>query len=192
MAQSVDDLISELEQQTENSNIETSAPADHPSFDAPIEETEQKPADQAPVEEPVSKSSAKDMAKWCVDLFSGFMKMTFVPLYKWAILEEGDIKKMATFQQQHKGKSEKEVEDIISSDSTLWPVVNRFDRYMEATKNAGLTDEEKDMVIDPLANYIVANNLKLSPGWMLVLAIAFVMLPRLTRLIPSTSKTAEA
>lgn len=190
MAQTVDELISELEQQTENSTIETSAPAEQPAFDEHQEQPEQKTEPAA--EEPVSKSSANEMAKFCVNMFSGLMKMLFVPLYKWSILEEGDIKKMREFRNKHKGQSEKQMEEALSNDSPMWPVVTRFDKYMEAVDGAALTDEEKDMIIDPLSNCIVHYNWKFSPGWMLALAVSFVILPRITRLIPSGGKTEEA
>lgn len=183
----VDTLISELNQETENATMHIAPDSSAGGGDHFDEHREEPPAPdpEKPAEEPITKSAAQSTAKFFVNMISGMMKMIFVPLYKYAILEPGDIKTMKDLRQKHKGATDKEVEEVISSNDKLWPVVNRFDQYMDAVKAVAFTEEEKEMLIEPLADCIVHYNWKLSPGWMLGLALCMVMLPRFTRMIPN-------
>lgn len=184
----VNQLIEELNKQTEQTISEPVIEDTHFEEAAPAEET---PTTEQEPEEQVSASGAKSMAEFMVRMFSAMMKMVFTPLYKLTILEDTDVQRMDEFRKKHAGQTEKQMEEALHSDHAMWPVVNRFDQYMAAVREIGLTKEEQEMIITPLSECIVKYNWKLSPGWMLVVAMLMVMLPRVTRLIPDTNK-AEA
>lgn len=185
----VNELINELNKETETIKTEPVIEDAHFEEAAPAVESTQQ--EEPPVEEQMSTGAAKSMAGFMVNMFSAFMKMVFTPLYKMTILEETDVQRMDEFRKRHAGQTEKQMEEALHSDHAMWPVVNRFDQYMAAVKEIGLTKEEQEMIITPLTECIVKYNWKLSPGWMLVVAMLMVMLPRVTRLIPDTNK-AEA
>lgn len=189
-SQTVEDLINELNEKTDTSaaggthpiHVEHTGPDD---FSAPAEPVKQ----ETPPEPPFSLEKAKSNAVSWVKRFSTLMKSAFVPLYKWTVLAKGDIKKMEDFTRDNKGKSEQQVEDALHSDHELWPVANRFDKYMAAVKEIALTDEEINDIAEPLSELIMKyKKLQLSPEWMLAIAVFFVMLPRLQPMMPDLSK----
>lgn len=196
-----DDLINDLRQETENAGLGRSTaqePASDPAsepidsgdageyhFDPPSGESER-------VEPQLDSGAAKSIAMRYVKMFSSFMKMILTPLYRVTILEKDDIEKMREFNQKNRGKSEKEMDEAVHSDHEMWPVVNRFDQYMKAIKEIPLDDDEKEMIATPLGEVIQKyKSLQLSPEWMLLIAVAMVMLPRIVKLIPDVNK-AEA
>lgn len=196
----VNDLIDDLRQETENAGIGKSTPEETPEkpaqppagddsgeyhFDPPLGETQ-------PQDPPIDIGKAQSIAMRYVKMFSSFMKMLLTPLYRKTILEDDDIKKMQAFRQKHHGKSEKEMDEAVHSDHDMWPVVNRFDQYMKAVQEIPLDEDEKKMIAEPLGEVIQKYKaFQLSPEWMLLIAVAMVMFPRMVKLIPDVNK-AEA
>jgi hypothetical protein len=132
-----------------------------------------------------AKSTAKTWTKW----LSSLMRFTFPYFYKRTILAKGDVEKMKVFVDQHKGMSEKQMEDAINNDQEMFSVNTRFDRYLKAIDSVKFTDEEMDYIAEPLSDLIIKyRHLQLGPEWSLVLAVAIVMLPRFEPMFPGLGK----
>jgi hypothetical protein len=188
------DLINELKQQTENSTINNTIEGNHEAekFSSPAEEHFEPVVDelqqQAPEPE-FTSSAAKSTARRYLQMASSFLKLILRPIYKKTILQKQDISKMAEFNRKNSGKSEKQMEEALHSESEMWPVVNRFERYMKAVKEIPFDDDELEMMATPLSELIIKHKaLRLSPEWMMVIAVSMVMLPRITNMIPTDEK----
>ncbi len=173
-------------------------PEKQPQFNTPDSPPPTSPIDKpidTPAAEQVSQKlewtadKAKATANTWVKWFNSFMKLSFPWFYKKTILEKGDEKKMADFVRLHRGKTEKEMQDIISNDDNLWPVQNRFDRYLKAMEAAPLSSEEMEFIAEPLSELIIKYRwMQLGPEWSLVIAVLLIMLPRLEPVIPGLKK----
>ncbi len=182
-----DTLLQELAQETEGSNQKGDMHI-APETEIPATNFDQEPAPEAkplgedPVE--IDAKTNKTAARY-VKMFSAIMKMIFKPIYKRTLLEPGDIEKMRDLQNQNRGRSDKSIEEAISSDNALWPVVNRFDKYMKAVEDIALDKEEIEMLAEPLAEVLHKyKKSQLSPEWMLVISTGMVMIPRLAPMMP--------
>lgn len=183
-----DDLLNELKEQTESRQGQEETP-DANSVESTFEEV---PAtlrinndEPEPVE--IDAKTHKSAARY-VKMFSALMKMVFKPIYRRTLLEPGDIEKMRDLQNKNRGRSDKSIDEVISSDSELWPVVNRFDKYMKAVDEIALDKEEIEMLAEPLAE--VMHKYKksiLSPEWTLVISAGMIMVPRLAPMMPDIS-----
>jgi hypothetical protein len=144
------------------------------------------------VKEPFTEDKAKSMAGTWVKWFNSVLKLSFPWFYRKTILAKGDEEKMAAFVRKNRGKTEREMQDAISNDDTLWPVQTRFDRYMKALEAAPLSEEEMQFISEPLSELIIKYRwMQLGPEWSLVIAVFLVMLPRLEPVIPGLRKLFE-
>jgi hypothetical protein len=198
------DLINDLKQETENSrlHINTDSPPAEQTPDSggaqssdqhfdPVSPEEQSKLTGQPDPE-YSPVAAKSAADRYVKMFSSFLKLILTPLYRKTILHKEDPKKMDEFRRKHAGQSEKQMDEAVHSDHEMWPVVNRFDQYMKAVAEIPLDEDERDMIATPLSDVLYRyRSFRLSPGWMLIVAVCIVMLPRLVSLIPDVNKAAE-
>lgn len=151
---------------------------------AETNEGPKQPNPNAPVDEPITAAKAQSMAQRWVKTFSSVMKFGFSFLYKKTILQPGDEKAMGDFVRDHKGQSEKEMQDAIHTGHPLFDVSNRFEKYMKAVEEIPLSQDEIDSIAEPLQELIIKyKNLQLGPEWMLVISVGIVMLPRLSPMI---------
>lgn len=186
----VTDLIDQLKQETEQAPI---APQVFTPDDT--ETTSFEPAttehlkDQEDPDPTITQDKASSMARSWVKMFSSLMKLVFKPIYKKTILAKGDIEKMEAFRQKNAGMSEKQMEEALHSEHDLYPVANRFDRFMKAVEDLPLDQDEIDSIANPLSEVIVKyRKLQLGPEWMLLFAVCLVMVPRLSPMMPDLSK----
>jgi hypothetical protein len=198
MTDNAEDLIAELRQETENAGIGSTSsepkerPAEEINIESDFEQSADQPRPEQPQEPELTPTAVKGMAHRYVKMASTFLKMILTPLYRKTILIKGDVEKMDAFRKKHSGKSEKQMDEALTSDDAMWPVVNRFDAYMKAVKDIPFDEDETDMIAIPLAELIVKYKaLRLSPEWMFVIAIGMTMLPRLTKLMPDVNQAEQ-
>ncbi len=183
----VEKMIADLNNQSETNQPAPPVVEELKTVEEPVK-TEQKSAPDQVVKD-ISPDKARTMATRWVKTFSNAMKVFFSWTYRKSILKPGDEQAMAEFVKAHKGESEKQMQDAITSDSPMYDVSNRFDKYMKACESIPLDQDEIDSIAEPLQELIVKyKTLQLSPEWMLVISVAFVMLPRVTPLMPDLSK----
>lgn len=176
----VDDLLRELENETEGDARFQEEVKEKETGDSRPEDFEPQPP-KPPAEEPFTSDKAMGTARTWVKWFNSAMKMFMPWLYRKSVLEEGDQERMGAWvrDQKRQGRSEREMEEAISSDSSMWPVKNRFDRYLKACEEVPLNAEEMEMIAEPLSQLIIKyKTLQLGPEWSLVIAVFIVMLPR--------------
>lgn len=197
MADNVDDLINQLNEATESDQREEQKPeapkpTDQPAANPTDFEPGPEPAAAKPVEAFTpdrARATANTWLKW----FNSLLKISFPYLYKKTVLRPGDQERMAQFVRSNAGKSEREMETIISSDDTMWPVKTRFDKYLKACEEIELSQDEINHIAEPLAELIVKYRwMQLSPEWSLVIAVCIVMLPRFEPMIPNLAKVFNA
>lgn len=188
--ENADSLIQELNQETENANNTRSetkvepTPINDEHFEEEVQPVQPKPEAPAPTQAMIRKMAAS----W-VNKFNTLIRMIFTPIYKMKILEEGDIEKIAAFRKKNPGLSDAKLDEAIHNDSEMWPVVNRMDKFMKVVKEVPFTEEEKEDLIEPLAQLIEKyKKLQLGPEWMLAISVFLVMLPRIEPLFPNISK----
>jgi hypothetical protein len=189
----VNELISELSAETENDQREASQQQAQPKpeFDKTDFDLTQEPTDkpESQINNTITPDKAKSTAQTWIKWFNSLMKMGFPYLYKKSVLKKGDQEKMAEFVRTHAGQSEKQMEEAISSDDNLWPVKNRFDKYIKACDEIPLSQEEIEYIAEPLSELIIKYKfMQLSPEWSLVIAVLIVMLPRFEPLMPGIGK----
>jgi len=186
----VEELISQLNEKTENDKTETVEPvqAARPNRDDFTEPPNDINAPKAS-EQIFNTDKAKGMAQTWLKWLNSLMKIGFPYFYRSTVLAKGDQERMAAFVRSHAGHSEKQMEEAISSDNEMWPVKTRFDRYLKACEEVPLSQEEIDYIAEPLSELIVKYRfLQLSPEWSLVIAVLIVMMPRFEPMIPGLSK----
>lgn len=192
----VNELISELSNETENDQREASqqqAPQPKPEFNKTDFDLEQEPTDkpESQINNTITPDKAKSTAQTWIKWFNSLMKMGFPYLYKKSVLKKGDQEKMNEFVRTQKaaGQSERQMEEAISSDNELWPVKNRFDKYLKACDEIPLSQDEIDYIAEPLSELIIKYKfMQLSPEWSLVIAVLIVMLPRFEPFMPGIGK----
>lgn len=199
----IEELVSQLNKETETASTALPpTPSDPaPDFKLPkgqFESEEEDPggttepglnAKQAAEAIPYTTDKALKTARSWVRSFSKLLKMIFKPVYRGTVLAKGDIEKMQEFRNKNRGLSETQMEEALHSQHDLYPVANRFDKYLKAVESIELEQDEIDAIAEPLSECIIKyRNLQLGPEWMLLFAVAMVMLPRLTPMIPDLSK----
>jgi hypothetical protein len=141
------------------------------------EEVRQEPA--------LSRSTIEKMAASWINRLDTFNRLVYTPLYRWSILEKEDLKQYQEFKRKHSGESEKEVSEAIKSDDAMWNISQRMDKCATAINKVPYTKEEKEDLIQPMADLIEKyKKLQLGPEWMFVIAFGFSTLARIEPFIP--------
>lgn len=134
---------------------------------------------------PLSRSQIEKMATSWINRLDTFQRMVYSPLYRWSILERDDLKQYEEFKRKHTGESEKEVSDALKSDDAMWSVAQRMDKCAKAIEKLPYTKEEKEDLIQPMADLIEKyKKLQLGPEWMFLIAFGFSTLARIEPFVP--------
>jgi hypothetical protein len=148
-------------------------------------ETEKDPENEIPL----SKAEIKKAAKRWIGLFDKMQKPFLVNAYEKAILKPGDEQLLKSHQKNVDLTGPKKIKDAISENDDLYYVLKRYDEYIDACKNIPFSEEEKEMIAEPLAELVEKyKKMHLSPEMALVAAVVMVMLPRVEPLFPQFFK----
>lgn len=198
MPTNIEELVSQLNKETETASTTLPPPSepatttvqDNGAFEEePRRVTEEDLTDKQEPVSPYTADKALKTARSWVRSFSKLLKMIFKPVYRGTVLAKGDIEKMQEFRNKNRGLSETQMEEALHSQHDLYPVANRFDKYLKAVESIELEQDEIDAIAEPLSECIIKyRSLQLGPEWMLLFAVAMVMLPRLTPMMPDLSK----
>lgn len=186
----VQDLINDLNKATENDVRETATLNEEPpapnkdDFSAP-EPPPLNDSGAPKASEIFTTEKAKSTAHTWVKWFNSLMKMSFPWFYEKTVLRKGDKEKMSDFVARNKDKSEVEMSYLSATDPEMRPVTNRFERYAKACEQVPLSEDEMNMIAEPLSELIIKYKaMQLGPEWSLVIAVFIVMLPRFEPLMP--------
>lgn len=197
----VDDLLSRLHRATESKPepvIPDEPPLAGPGLTAtPLGESLQEATDPVPGSEgnPPPAEPAKPpidsgaLAETLIKFVSNVFEVGGKKVYAAAILEEGDIEKINEVNREIRLATpvapEETLKLAIEREPTLAEVVLRFDAYHTAVKGAPFTDDEKQLLRQPLADVIEKYSwLHLGPEMILLITVCIVMTPRITPLFP--------
>lgn len=184
----VNQLLEELKQETEGGAKSKSPEPDIIEPEVEVIEEGKNNFESGPAPKEVEDpESAKKSSSRYIKLLNLFMVMSFPPIYRATILEPDDIKKMSEYRRKNSGKTDKQIDDALHSDDEMWPIVNRFDKYMKAVQDIPLDADEQEMLAEPLAEVLTKyKKAHLSPGWQLAITAALIMAPRIIPTLPDS------
>jgi hypothetical protein len=159
---------------------------DPDDFDEPEEEAPEEPQPEEPVKD---KSFYKRSAARMVKAFSSLLKVGAKKVYKKSVLKPGDIEEMSELKKRIElsGKpQDRAIADAVSDNDKLYHVFKRFEEYDRLVKEAPLTEEEQEILIEPLSEVIEKHKfLQAGPEAALLMAVLIIMLPRLEPMFPN-------
>lgn len=128
-------------------------------------------------------------ARQFVEFFSSALEIGGKTLYPRYMLEEGDAEKLRETNRIIRLSApvspDETLRQEIEKDQTLADVVLRFERFQKAVEGAPLSQEEKTMLIDPLATVIEKYHfLQAGPELILFMVVVVIMTPRILPLFP--------
>jgi hypothetical protein len=138
---------------------------------------------------PLSKEALKKASLRWIGLFDHLQKPFLVNAYSKAILKPGDTEALTDAQKRYDLSNEKKIQEAVSENDHLYGILKRFDEYQQAIKGISFTEEEKEMIAEPLAEVVeIYKNMHMSPQMALLAAVAMVMLPRIEPIFPQLFK----
>jgi len=127
---------------------------------------------QPKVKPRLSEKEYEQSAEMTIMLFDGIQTLTLPYLYQKSIFTRDEIKKLKELNERYK----KPEVDLSEEDQKL---LDKYHDYKELSDNVPFTEQEIDLLKNPLAKVYSKYNVHVGPEFLLLGAIATVMGPRL-------------
>ena len=124
------------------------------------------------VKKTLSFSEQKESAKMVVATYDAIQTLTFPFLYKKALFSREELKMLNNI----KVKMRQDGETSLTEEE-----VQLYDKYTtleDLSQNVGFTEEEAELIIQPLAKVFAKYNISIGPELLLIGSLATVSLPR--------------
>jgi hypothetical protein len=202
-----DELLEELRKQTQpvedlpKVEVKPEEPAPKPELNpedfGSESETVTDPPPGGEPGEPKKPVNFKKIASGFVKFFNSLLKIGAKRLYPEVILKPEDPAILVDLKTRTEMIPDRDKEAFLASEleskDTLRYAWNRLSRVEELIAAAPLTEDEKEMLIDPLADVIEKYRwMQVGPEANLLLAVIVVMAPRIEPLFPGLMSSLES